>query len=518
MPINQNYTRFRIASLGTSAILLLWYFLGIELSKFPSINFLPKTSENILAFLVVAVHIFFVSEVIFEWTKIDKGRLRQDVIQFYITILIAAATIVIIYPKITSSTFLNATNRYDLIIPILIGFILSPICVLFRDSIEISIVFWKFRKRIYYIHLIMIIIPLLVISIIIYINNYLTHKYELTVYIFRYIVLISTFIISYYFLTPKTKLFSSDNLTKLSLLSDSLDRGVEISSVKHSLPENIISSKRKHRKIMNVIRKNYAKYFSNIKMQFLVLEELKLYIKDGKLHINTYNNDKDIILVNYIDKQDETIFEKYYIKYKYIKSAITKINQTLIQTKITGDNYQSILNNIAYTALKLSKEDKPSNNMDLFYAVENGNLGQLKSVLQNNNIDINYQLDNGYTALTLAVANGDLNKSKLLLQKAADPNIPNKLGATPLGFTALYGNKQLCELLVSFGAQINYQDPLGFSPLMMAAQNGHCDIVKFLLDKGANILLKTSNDETALDFAERGKHGEIAKLLRKNLT
>src|SRR3989304_5932862 len=481
MSINQNYTIFRFASLSTSAILLLWYFLDIDFSQFPSLNFLPNTSENILAFLVVGLLLFFISEVIFEWTKIDKKQLKQDIIQFYITISMAIVTIISIYPKIVSSTFLEATNRYDLITPILFGLILSPVCVLFRDSIEISIVFWKLRKRIYPIHLIMIIVPLLAISLIIYINNYLIQKYELTVYIFRYSIFTLIFTISYYLIIHKAKSLSSNALKKLSILSDSLDRKVEISKFEDLPPKSILNSKRKHRKIINHITRVNKKYFDNIKVRFQILKQLELYVNNGKLYVNEINNDESVILATYIDKKNNAILEKYYIKFEYIKSAIEQINATGIQTKITKNNYNSLLDNIAYAALKLSISNERNCNSSLFIAVQEGNLSQLKLILNDENIDINHQLENGYTALTLAVANGNQEKSKLLLQKAADPNIPNKLSVTPLGFAAFYGNKELCKLLVSFGAQINYQDIDGSSPLMKAAQNGHGDVVKFLL-------------------------------------
>lgn len=84
---------------------------------------------------------------------------------------------------------------------------------------------------------------------------------------------------------------------------------------------------------------------------------------------------------------------------------------------------------------------------------------------------------------------------KLLLERGADPNIPNVQGEAALHTAARMGNVALAELLLKQGAAIDMlteavddnQAQAGRSPLLLAARHNKSKrMLKFLLDQGAN--------------------------------
>jgi ankyrin repeat protein len=165
-------------------------------------------------------------------------------------------------------------------------------------------------------------------------------------------------------------------------------------------------------------------------------------------------------------------------------------------------------------SIQLFHESDP-NELLLNFANSDENICYLKELLNNRDPDINHVGENGWTALLVSVANGEEKTVKYLLQRAADPNISTKHGATPLHFASKYGNFYLCKLLLDYHADINKRDIDGSTPLMMSGRFGHSAIVKLLIQYGADSELIDNKQKTALDYAIEGKYGEICKQLRK---
>ena len=99
--------------------------------------------------------------------------------------------------------------------------------------------------------------------------------------------------------------------------------------------------------------------------------------------------------------------------------------------------------------------------------------------------DINCRQKSGRSPLFWAVGKRDLELTKFLLERGADPNPPVK----------------------------NY----GITPLMMAASYGDREIVESLLDAKVNVFAKNTYGKTALFYAVGKNHKEIEKLLRKRM-
>ncbi|XP_058234658.1 ankyrin repeat and SOCS box protein 2 isoform X1 [Hemibagrus wyckioides] len=150
------------------------------------------------------------------------------------------------------------------------------------------------------------------------------------------------------------------------------------------------------------------------------------------------------------------------------------------------------------------------------------------------------------TALLLAVAREKQDCVACLLEKGADPDIPNKDKETPLykacekenpaivamllnhgatvnksciqGWTALHeavcrNHVEICEMLVKAGAKISTPNIYGITPIFVAAQSGKIDTLRFLLKNGADINSQAADGATALYEACKNGHVEIVEFL-----
>lgn len=518
MPVNQNFTKFRILSLGTSTILLLWYFLDIDFSQFDALKQIPKVGGTAISLILSGLLLFFISEIIFEYSKVKiEDRSKQDNAQFIIALTISSITLFIIYPKLVNSTFLSETNRYDILCPLILGTILGFIATIIRYHIELTFVFVKLRKSILPSQIIFFIVLIVILSAIFLLHHYFTARKTGIVFIFDNILLLLFFTFTFYLFTLRKKLINSKKFKELSRLSDSLDRSLEMSESGYALPSDMLGAKRQHKKAMKHIDKLKKENSDNLRVKFETREEIGLSFSGGNLRISDFDENQILLTSIFYDQKTQKEYGKEDISYKYIRLALDQLNRAKSFEKIK--DAREILNALAFKALEIMKIEKSNPNIKMFHIVEGGTLGQLKELLSKQRVNINFQIENGYTALNLSVANGEYKKAQYLLQKAADPNIPNKLGVTPLGFAAMYGKKDLCKLLLDYGADPNYQTPeCRTTPLIKASQHGHGDVVKLLIDNNAKIELSDRDNKNAIEYAIQMNYGEIAKMLKKSLT
>ena len=194
-----------------------------------------------------------------------------------------------------------------------------------------------------------------------------------------------------------------------------------------------------------------------------------------------------------------------------IKQACNEISSLPV-----GNDIRSFLTPMASKAYQLQKLNESDSNKLLYeLSMHDKNLKELKSLLKTRTPNVNHKNEDGWTALLIAVANGQENIAKFLLQKAADTSISTKHGASPLHFASKYGSLALCKLLISYHAEIDQKDIDGSTPLMLAAKYGHGEIVKILLESGADALLTNFYDKSALDFATDNNYGEICRNIKK---
>ncbi|PYS07255.1 MAG: hypothetical protein DMG12_01125, partial [Acidobacteria bacterium] len=108
----------------------------------------------------------------------------------------------------------------------------------------------------------------------------------------------------------------------------------------------------------------------------------------------------------------------------------------------------------------------------------------------------------GLTALVLAAREGDIESTKLLLEKGADVNQVTEYGWTPLLTATNNRHYKLATYLVEHGANVNIANKGGWTPLYLATDNrnieggdfpvpkpdmDHLEYIKVLLDHGVNV-------------------------------
>jgi len=149
----------------------------------------------------------------------------------------------------------------------------------------------------------------------------------------------------------------------------------------------------------------------------------------------------------------------------------------------------------------------------VYYSAEN-NWPNILSKLIEKGVDIN-ALTKGQTPLYAACREGHKHVMRLL-DKGADPNVPNDSGTTALHF-AVDGRDDTskAEMLSSAGANVNALDRDGVSPLFLVCARGKTEFVGVLLSHGANPNIATVFPYSCypIHAACSGLHYEVVKLL-----
>ncbi|MEM7184937.1 MAG: ankyrin repeat domain-containing protein [Spirochaetota bacterium] len=122
------------------------------------------------------------------------------------------------------------------------------------------------------------------------------------------------------------------------------------------------------------------------------------------------------------------------------------------------------------------------------------------------------------TAIHDAVAKGDLQKVRRLLQNGADSNSKNELGETPLHVAIQSEKIAIIRYLLAKGADIEARTYKGHTPLHYASSTNNVKIAKILLAKGANLEAKDLKGDNALATAIVGGEKMVLFFLRKGIS
>lgn len=99
--------------------------------------------------------------------------------------------------------------------------------------------------------------------------------------------------------------------------------------------------------------------------------------------------------------------------------------------------------------------------------------------------------------LHLAIANGDVEMVRLLLEEGADLSIPDAAGETALMMAARVGDADIATALLEHDAALDQRDPeFRQTPLMVAVREGHIEIARLLVERGAHVNTQTRKGET----------------------
>jgi uncharacterized protein len=189
----------------------------------------------------------------------------------------------------------------------------------------------------------------------------------------------------------------------------------------------------------------------------------------------------------------------------------------------------------------LTSDDQNANVHDrdgftpLMLAAERGNAAMIELLLSHG-ASVDTKTHQGVTALALAcdyketqrpdrmIMAGEeriylkwhLRCVQVLLDRNADPNIPNSAGGTALFAALKAGSVEILRLLLSKGANPNHQLPDGSAAIMLASWNGDYEACKALIEAGARVDLLAKNGLGAIWAAEKQGHTAILQLLGGN--
>lgn len=143
-----------------------------------------------------------------------------------------------------------------------------------------------------------------------------------------------------------------------------------------------------------------------------------------------------------------------------------------------------VLKTLLASGARLNTQDK-SGATALFFAFSGHQIEAAQALLASKEIDVNVRRADGSTALMYAVALGNADIVRSLLNKGADANTSNKNGFTVLMFAASKGNLELVKALLDKRAKVDAQDKGRMTALLIAEEQGHADVVQALIEKGA---------------------------------
>ncbi len=127
----------------------------------------------------------------------------------------------------------------------------------------------------------------------------------------------------------------------------------------------------------------------------------------------------------------------------------------------------------------------------IFDAAWSGDIDSVKRLLEKDPKSVNTRSFYGRIALGLAAHRGHTSIVELLIEKGADVNLKNKMGAIALHYAAAYSSdKKIVNLLIDKNADINAKDNNGDTPLNYAINGKQKEIANLLLDKGATFKTK----------------------------
>jgi ankyrin repeat protein len=145
----------------------------------------------------------------------------------------------------------------------------------------------------------------------------------------------------------------------------------------------------------------------------------------------------------------------------------------------------------------------PDGRLSVFEAAAFGRLERLRELLDADADETHALSEDGFTALHLAIFGGQVEASRLLLERGADPNLVSRndvVKVPPLGTDAFVRSVPLARLLLDSGADVNGRGEGGFTALHSAAQNEDAELARLLLDRGADPSVTSDEGKRPADF------------------
>lgn len=155
--------------------------------------------------------------------------------------------------------------------------------------------------------------------------------------------------------------------------------------------------------------------------------------------------------------------------------------------------------------------------LDIFEATAAGKADRVSEILKKDPAAAKRWSADGFTALHLAAFFGRPEIARALIRHAADVSATSKnpMKVAPLHSAAAAHNGEIVRLLLENGAPADVRQEGGWTPLHEAAQIGDVEMVRDLLQHRADPQARSDDGKTPADMAAAKGHEEILKLLSK---
>ena len=117
------------------------------------------------------------------------------------------------------------------------------------------------------------------------------------------------------------------------------------------------------------------------------------------------------------------------------------------------------------------------------------------------------------TALHSAIAKGDSEMVRILVEGGVDVNESDVFGEPPLHAAIDKGDYGMTSLLLQAGADVDAKNAFGDPALHRAILKGDSEMVRTLVEAGANINITNAFGDSALDRAVQEDNKEILQIL-----
>ena len=117
------------------------------------------------------------------------------------------------------------------------------------------------------------------------------------------------------------------------------------------------------------------------------------------------------------------------------------------------------------------------------------------------------------TALHSAIAKGDSEMVRILVEGGVDVNKSDAFGDPPLHAAIDQGDDGMVSLLLEVGADVDAKNTFGDPALHRAILKGDSEMVRSLVDAGANVNITNAYGDSALELAVEEDNKEILQIL-----
>ena len=246
-------------------------------------------------------------------------------------------------------------------------------------------------------------------------------------------------------------------------------------------------------------------------------EKVKHLITSGKCDVNVMAEDGSFALM-VASSMGHANIVKFLIEHGSEVDAGNTSNFTALMRACKHGHYEVVKLLLAHGAepnMQTSSLELGDPTITALMLAVSSNRYEIVKLLLDNGAKPNMQCDiTTVSALVIATISECYNIAELLLENGADPNTKLK-ETTVLVIASNIKFHKMVKLLLDKGAQVNMPDKNGRSALMAASHEGYYNTVKILLEYGASVNLKMLHGGCALIFACTGGHHQVAALLLK---